>query len=157
MCNVWRSFPADLSKAKRNLSNNLQRFKFECIGNSQTDDEIVIGGSLREFAKIIDMVEDERERMVSSGDFGCSVRVVRGFRSLGLFFFLFFCHISLWVFSFCSFAFPFMFFFLIIFKSVGYSFFFNFIFYLSVFRCLFSDRIQWLLLFHCDTPRALSL
>ncbi|XP_047498840.1 rho GTPase-activating protein 26-like isoform X1 [Penaeus chinensis] len=54
----------NLSKAKRNLSNNLQRFKFECIGNSQTDDEIVIGGSLREFAKIIDMVEDERERML---------------------------------------------------------------------------------------------
>ncbi|XP_069183856.1 rho GTPase-activating protein 26 isoform X9 [Procambarus clarkii] len=54
----------NLSRAKRNLSNNLQRFKFECIGNSQTDDEIVIGGSLREFAKIIDMVEDERERML---------------------------------------------------------------------------------------------
>ncbi|ROT72966.1 putative rho GTPase-activating protein 26 isoform X1 [Penaeus vannamei] len=53
-----------LSKAKRNLSNNLQRFKFECIGNSQTEDEIVIGGSLREFAQIIDMVEDERERML---------------------------------------------------------------------------------------------
>ncbi|XP_042218707.1 rho GTPase-activating protein 10-like isoform X4 [Homarus americanus] len=54
----------NLSRAKRNLSNNLQRFKFECIGNSQTDDEIVIGGSLREFAKIVDMVEDERERML---------------------------------------------------------------------------------------------
>ncbi|XP_069957008.1 rho GTPase-activating protein 26 isoform X15 [Cherax quadricarinatus] len=54
----------NLSRAKRNLSHNLQRFKFECIGNSQTDDEIVIGGSLREFAKIIDMVEDERERML---------------------------------------------------------------------------------------------
>ncbi|XP_069996794.1 rho GTPase-activating protein 26 isoform X26 [Penaeus vannamei] len=54
----------NLSKAKRNLSNNLQRFKFECIGNSQTEDEIVIGGSLREFAQIIDMVEDERERML---------------------------------------------------------------------------------------------
>lgn len=54
----------NLSRAKRNLSNNLQRFKFEIIGNSQTDDEIIIGGSLKEFAKIIDMVEDERERML---------------------------------------------------------------------------------------------
>ncbi|XP_068221511.1 rho GTPase-activating protein 26 isoform X4 [Palaemon carinicauda] len=54
----------NLSRAKRNLSNNLQRFKFEIIGNSQTDDEILIGGSLKEFAKIIDMVEDERERML---------------------------------------------------------------------------------------------
>lgn len=54
----------NLSRAKRSLSNNLKRFKFEIIGNSQTDDEILIGGSLKEFAKIIDMVEDERERML---------------------------------------------------------------------------------------------
>lgn len=73
VCNVWRSVPADLSKAKRNLSNNLQRFKFECIGNSQTEDEIVIGGSLREFAQIIDMVEDERERMVSRAEFSFKI------------------------------------------------------------------------------------
>lgn len=156
MCNIWRSFPADLSKAKRNLSNNLQRFKFECIGNSQTDDEIVIGGSLREFAKIIDMVEDERERMVSSGDFGCSVRVVTGFRSLGLFFFLFLSYFALSIFllfvciSFYVFSSSFLY-------RLDNPFFLDFIFYLSVFRCLFSDRIQWLLLFHCDTPRALSL
>lgn len=127
MCNIWRSFPADLSKAKRNLSNNLQRFKFECIGNSQTDDEIVIGGSLREFAKIIDMVEDERERMVSSGDFGCSVRVVTGFRSLGLFFFLFLSYFALSIFLLFV-CISFYVFFLIIFISVGYSFFFRFYF-----------------------------
>ena len=60
-------FITELSKAQRKLSSTLSAFKFECIGNSQTDDEIVIGSSLKEFAKIVDMVEDERERMVSAG------------------------------------------------------------------------------------------
>ncbi|XP_071547865.1 rho GTPase-activating protein 26 isoform X4 [Panulirus ornatus] len=69
----------NLSRAKRNLSNNLQRFKFECIGNSQTDDEIVIGGSLREFSKIIDMVEDERERMLERS-FEQIIRPLESFR-----------------------------------------------------------------------------
>ncbi|XP_050736291.1 rho GTPase-activating protein 26-like isoform X5 [Eriocheir sinensis] len=54
----------NLSRAKRNMSNRLNHFRFDCIGNTLTDDEIVISGSLREFAKIIDMVEDERERML---------------------------------------------------------------------------------------------
>jgi hypothetical protein len=56
---------AELSRAQRRLSNSLSVFKFECIGSSQTDDEIVIGSSLKEFAKIVDMVEDERERIVN--------------------------------------------------------------------------------------------
>ncbi|XP_023221310.1 rho GTPase-activating protein 26-like [Centruroides sculpturatus] len=33
----------NLSRAQRSLANTLMNFKFECIGNSQTDDEIVIG------------------------------------------------------------------------------------------------------------------
>jgi len=32
-----------LSRAQRNVANSLSNFKFECIGGSQTDDEIVIG------------------------------------------------------------------------------------------------------------------
>jgi hypothetical protein len=39
-------------------------FQFECIGNSQTDDEIVIAGSLKEFGRLINAIEDERDRMV---------------------------------------------------------------------------------------------
>ena len=33
-----------LSSAQRRLSNTLLNFKFECIGNQQTDDEIIIAG-----------------------------------------------------------------------------------------------------------------
>lgn len=34
---------AALSRAQRNLANTLSNFTFDCIGGSQTDDEIVIG------------------------------------------------------------------------------------------------------------------
>ncbi|KAF2349282.1 Pleckstrin domain, partial [Trinorchestia longiramus] len=54
----------ELSRAQRKLSSSLSAFQFECIGCFQTDDEVVIGSSLKEFAKIVDMVEDERERML---------------------------------------------------------------------------------------------
>jgi hypothetical protein len=39
-------------------------FKFECIGSRQTDDEIVIAGSLKEFGRLIAAIEDEKDRMV---------------------------------------------------------------------------------------------
>ncbi|CAN7943715.1 unnamed protein product, partial [Ixodes pacificus] len=32
-----------LSRAQRSLANTFMNFRLECIGNSQTDDEIVIG------------------------------------------------------------------------------------------------------------------
>ena len=53
-----------LSRAQRNLATSLMSFQFECIGNSQTDDEIVIAGSLKEFGRLINAIEDERDRMV---------------------------------------------------------------------------------------------
>ena len=37
----------DLSRAQRSLSAHLLNFKFDCIGNNQTDDELVIAGSLK--------------------------------------------------------------------------------------------------------------
>lgn len=55
---------AALSRAQRNLATSLMSFQFECIGNSQTDDEIVIAGSLKEFGRLINAIEDERDRMV---------------------------------------------------------------------------------------------
>ena len=53
-----------LSRAQRSLATSLMSFQFECIGNSQTDDEIVIAGSLKEFGRLINAIEDERDRMV---------------------------------------------------------------------------------------------
>ncbi|CAG0892826.1 unnamed protein product [Darwinula stevensoni] len=56
----------NLSRAQRVLAQNLINFKFECIGNSQTDDEIIIANSLREFGRLINAIEEERDRMASS-------------------------------------------------------------------------------------------
>ncbi|XP_046636547.1 rho GTPase-activating protein 26-like isoform X2 [Daphnia pulicaria] len=53
-----------LSRAQRSLATSLMSFQFECIGNSQTDDEIVIAGSLKEFGRLINAIEDERDRML---------------------------------------------------------------------------------------------
>ena len=56
-------FPA-LSNAQRRLSQTLVNFKFECIGNNQTDDELVIANSLKEFGKLIAAIEDEKDRLL---------------------------------------------------------------------------------------------
>jgi len=47
------------------VSSSLQQFDFECIGTTQTDDELVITRSLAEFGRLISSIEDERDRMVS--------------------------------------------------------------------------------------------
>ena len=54
----------DLSRAQRTLSNSLVKFNFECIGTSQTDDEVGISGSLKEFGRLIANIEDQRDMMV---------------------------------------------------------------------------------------------
>jgi len=53
-----------LSNAQRRLSQRLTDFKFECIGNNQTEDEMVIANSLREFGKLIAAIEDEKDRLL---------------------------------------------------------------------------------------------
>lgn len=53
-----------LSRAQRNFANTLSNFAFECIGTERTDDEIVIAGSLKEFARLLNTIEDERDRML---------------------------------------------------------------------------------------------
>lgn len=53
-----------LSKAQRSLASTLINFRFDCIGCSQTDDEIVIAGSLKEFGRLLCVIEDERDRML---------------------------------------------------------------------------------------------
>lgn len=62
---VWYIVP-ELSIAQRTFSKSLQGFSFECIGDSQTDDELIISSSLREFGRLIAAIEEERDRMVSS-------------------------------------------------------------------------------------------
>uniref|UniRef100_A0A4W6ETH7 Rho GTPase-activating protein 26 n=1 Tax=Lates calcarifer TaxID=8187 RepID=A0A4W6ETH7_LATCA len=55
-----------LSTAKRKFADSLNEFKFQCIGDAETDDEICIGEpSLQEFAAVLQNLEDERTRMVS--------------------------------------------------------------------------------------------
>ncbi|XP_070159597.1 rho GTPase-activating protein 26 isoform X2 [Polyergus mexicanus] len=54
----------NLSRAQRAFSKTLQNFSFECIGESQTEDETHISQSLKEFGKLIASIEDERDRML---------------------------------------------------------------------------------------------
>ncbi|XP_065556204.1 rho GTPase-activating protein 26-like [Artemia franciscana] len=52
------------SKCHRNLGSSLQNFQFECIGTTLTDDEQIISSSLKEFSKLINLIEDERDRLL---------------------------------------------------------------------------------------------
>ena len=55
-----------LSKAKRTLASSLANFQFDCLGTSLTDDEIIIANSLKEFAKFLNEVEEEMDRMLDN-------------------------------------------------------------------------------------------
>uniref|UniRef100_A0A8C4QGT6 Rho GTPase activating protein 26 n=1 Tax=Eptatretus burgeri TaxID=7764 RepID=A0A8C4QGT6_EPTBU len=56
----------NVSQATRRFCQSLDTFKFECIGDTSTDNEAGIAGSLKEFAKLLGNVEDERERMIAN-------------------------------------------------------------------------------------------
>uniref|UniRef100_A0A8B9HZ69 Rho GTPase-activating protein 42 n=1 Tax=Anser brachyrhynchus TaxID=132585 RepID=A0A8B9HZ69_9AVES len=53
----------NLSMAVQKFSQSLQDFQFECIGDAETDDEINIAQSLKEFARLLIAVEEERRRL----------------------------------------------------------------------------------------------
>ncbi|XP_072258977.1 rho GTPase-activating protein 42-like [Pyxicephalus adspersus] len=53
----------NLSMAVQKFSHSLQDFQFECIGDAETDDEINIAQSLKEFARLLITVEEERRRL----------------------------------------------------------------------------------------------
>lgn len=53
-----------LSKAQRSFAQVLNDFRFECIGEVETDDEMLIADALKEFGQMIGSVEDERDRML---------------------------------------------------------------------------------------------
>ncbi|XP_062909398.1 rho GTPase-activating protein 26-like isoform X2 [Mobula hypostoma] len=59
----------NLSVAKRKFAESLNEFKFQCIGDAETDDEICIAKSLQEFAGVLKNLEDERGRLIeNAGD-----------------------------------------------------------------------------------------
>lgn len=56
----------NLSSAKRKFADSLNEFKFQCIGDAETDDEMCIARSLQEFAAVLRNLEDERSRMIEN-------------------------------------------------------------------------------------------
>ncbi|XP_013084458.2 rho GTPase-activating protein 26-like isoform X3 [Biomphalaria glabrata] len=56
------------SKAQKALAKDLMEFKFECIGNQLTDDEIFISNSLSKFGKFIETIEEHRDILISSAE-----------------------------------------------------------------------------------------
>uniref|UniRef100_A0A8C0G629 Rho GTPase activating protein 42 n=1 Tax=Chelonoidis abingdonii TaxID=106734 RepID=A0A8C0G629_CHEAB len=61
-------FIIDLSIAVQKFSQSLQDFQFECIGDAETDDEINIAQSLKEFARLLIAVEEERRRLIQNAN-----------------------------------------------------------------------------------------
>ncbi|GAA6086230.1 rho GTPase-activating protein 26 isoform X1 [Tachysurus ichikawai] len=59
---------SDLSTAQRKFAESLNEFKFQCIGDAETDDEICIARSLQEFAGVLQNLEDERTRMIDNAN-----------------------------------------------------------------------------------------
>ena len=64
MCLLIVEAAKTVSKAKRTLAASLDNFQFDCLGTSLTDDEIIIANSLKEFARFLNEVEDEMDRML---------------------------------------------------------------------------------------------
>uniref|UniRef100_A0A8C1J7Z8 Rho GTPase-activating protein 42 n=1 Tax=Cyprinus carpio TaxID=7962 RepID=A0A8C1J7Z8_CYPCA len=63
--NMLISALKNLSAAVQKFSQSLQDFQFECIGDAETDDEINIAQSFKEFSQLLNTVEEERRRLVS--------------------------------------------------------------------------------------------
>ncbi|CAL1533520.1 unnamed protein product [Lymnaea stagnalis] len=56
------------SKAQKALAKDLMDFKFECIGNQLTDDEMFISQSLSKFGQFIETIEMHRDILISSAE-----------------------------------------------------------------------------------------
>uniref|UniRef100_A0A8C2BJ16 Rho GTPase activating protein 42a n=1 Tax=Cyprinus carpio TaxID=7962 RepID=A0A8C2BJ16_CYPCA len=66
--NMLISALKSLSAAVQKFSQSLQDFQFECIGDAETDDEINIAQSLKEFSQLLNTVEEERRRLIQNAD-----------------------------------------------------------------------------------------
>ncbi|XP_077421484.1 rho GTPase-activating protein 42 isoform X2 [Vanacampus margaritifer] len=58
----------NLSAAVQKFSRSLQEFQFECLGDAETDDEVNIAQSFKEFSKLLNTVEEERRRLIQNAD-----------------------------------------------------------------------------------------
>nr|XP_011714495.1 rho GTPase-activating protein 26 isoform X5 [Macaca nemestrina] len=65
-CGSFEDLLLYLSSAKRKFADSLNEFKFQCIGDAETDDEMCIARSLQEFATVLRNLEDERIRMIEN-------------------------------------------------------------------------------------------
>ncbi|CAL8268024.1 unnamed protein product [Merluccius merluccius] len=66
--NLLISALKSLSLAVQRFSQSLQEFQFECIGDTETDDEINIAQSLKEFSQLLSTMEEERRRLIQNAD-----------------------------------------------------------------------------------------
>ncbi|XP_014326790.2 rho GTPase-activating protein 42-like [Xiphophorus maculatus] len=66
--NMLISALRSLSLAVQRFSQSLQEFQFECIGDAETDDEISIAQSLKEFSQLLSTMEEERKRLIQNAD-----------------------------------------------------------------------------------------
>lgn len=66
--NMLISALRSLSLAVQRFSQSLQEFQFECIGDAETDDEINIAQSLKEFSQLLSTMEEERRRLIQNAD-----------------------------------------------------------------------------------------
>lgn len=64
----WYVWIAVLSRCQKQLAQHLGQFNFETIGQSQTDDEMAICHSLKEFGRVLADIEEERNKIVSTVD-----------------------------------------------------------------------------------------
>ncbi|XP_058483512.1 rho GTPase-activating protein 42 [Solea solea] len=66
--NMLISALTSLSLAVQRFSQSLQEFQFECIGEAETDDEVNIAQSLKEFSQLLSTMEEERKRLIQNAD-----------------------------------------------------------------------------------------
>uniref|UniRef100_A0A673B2M1 Rho GTPase activating protein 42b n=1 Tax=Sphaeramia orbicularis TaxID=375764 RepID=A0A673B2M1_9TELE len=66
--NMLISALKNLSAAVQKFSQSLQEFQFECIGDAETDDEVNIAQSFKEFSQLLTTVEEERRRLIQNAD-----------------------------------------------------------------------------------------
>ncbi|XP_043120307.1 rho GTPase-activating protein 42 isoform X2 [Puntigrus tetrazona] len=58
----------NFSVAVQKFSQSLQEFQFECIGDAETDDEVNIAQSFKEFSQLLNTMEEERRRLIQNAD-----------------------------------------------------------------------------------------
>ncbi|XP_058242872.1 rho GTPase-activating protein 42 isoform X6 [Hemibagrus wyckioides] len=58
----------NLSESVLKFAQSLQEFQFECIGDAETDDEVNIAQSFKEFSQLLKTVEEERRRLIQNAD-----------------------------------------------------------------------------------------